>query len=72
MTDFTKEELQFFLMVMKPFHWLWQDDPLKLEEKIQIIIDNYCEHLPEGVSFSTYPLGSDMKYQCKKCGEFYR
>lgn len=44
MNDFTKEELQYFLAIMKPFHWLWKGDPLELEQKIQSMIDNYCEH----------------------------
>ncbi len=42
--DFTKEELQYFLMIMKPFHFLWKEDPLELEGKLQSMIDNYCEH----------------------------
>ncbi len=46
MNDFTKEELQYFLMTMKPFHFLWRHDPLELEGKIQSMIDNYCEHEP--------------------------
>ncbi len=44
MNDFTQEELQYFLMTMKPFHFLWQGDPLELENKLQAMIANYCEH----------------------------
>lgn len=44
MNDFTKEELEYFLMCMKPFHWLWKEDPLILEAKLQSMIDNYCPH----------------------------
>ncbi len=43
MNEFTKEELQYFLMTMKPFHFLWKHDPLELERKIQSMIDNYVE-----------------------------
>ncbi len=42
MNDFTKEELQYFLMTMKPFHFLWRHDPLELERKIQSMIENYA------------------------------
>ncbi len=59
MNDFTKEELQYFLMVMKPFHWLWKDDPLELEKKIQSMIDDYCE----------MPVPTMANYCCKKCNE---
>lgn len=44
MNDFTKEELQFLLMTINPFLWLWDEDPLKLENKIQFMIDNYCDN----------------------------
>jgi len=44
MNDFTKEELKYFIAVMKPFHWLYQEDPLALEAKLQAMIDGYCEH----------------------------
>jgi hypothetical protein len=50
MNDFTKKELEYFLMIMKPFHWLWRNDPLKLEAKIQSMIDNYCDHEPNIMS----------------------
>ena len=46
MNDFTKEELEYFLMVMKPFHFLWRHDPLELEGKIQSMIDSYDSKKP--------------------------
>jgi hypothetical protein len=73
MNDFTKEELIVlqgtFKGGCKAFSNYEFDAALEL--KLQSLIDNYCEHLPESVSFSTCPVGADMKYQCKKCGEFY-
>lgn len=60
MNDFTKEELQYFLMTIKPFHFLWQEDPLKLEEKIQAMIDNYCKH---EFIFTLH----DSQVHCHKC-----
>jgi len=64
MNDFTKEELQYFLMTMKPFHFLWRHDPLELENKIQSIIDNYCEH--DGEIGKDYPAE-----KCMKCNRMW-
>lgn len=65
MNDFTKEDLQYFLMVMKPFHFLWKHDPLELENKIQSLIDNYCEHDKcPNCDLSTHPANVD----CIKLG----
>lgn len=61
MNNFTKEELQYFLMCIKPFHWLWRHDPLELENKIQSMIDNYCSH--EHLDF----VGDVHGYYCKQC-----
>ncbi len=58
MNDFTKDELQYFLMTMKPFHFLWRNDPLELERKIQSMIDNYVEPCEHELSNATY---------CEKC-----
>lgn len=68
MNDFTKEELEYFLMVMKPFHFLWKHDPLELENKLQSMIDNYCEHEGSGIEYLSYP----PQQKCKKCGEYFR
>lgn len=43
-----------------------------LPSKVSLMIDNYCEHTPDNVSHSICPLGTDMIYKCKLCGEFYR
>lgn len=59
MNDFTKKELEYFLACMKPFHFLWQDDPLELETKLQSMIDNYCEHI--------WTDGSGNMIFCAKC-----
>lgn len=57
MNDFTKEELQYFLMTMKPLHFLWRHDPLELENKLQSMIDNYCDPLNK----------SNPMYRCIRC-----
>lgn len=66
MNDFTKEELQYFLMIMKPFHWLWKNDPIELKNKIQSMIDNYCEHHFKVVLVGKKSLAAVV--QCHKCG----
>jgi hypothetical protein len=65
MNDFTKEELQYFLMIMKPFHWLCQYDPMNLENKIQSMINNYCEHEKSGIEHI------ECMEICKKCNKPY-
>lgn len=65
MNDFTKEELQYFLAIMKPFHWLWKGDPLELEQKIQSMIDNYCEHEWENICCQC----TLDKIWCHKCNK---
>ena len=46
MNDFTKEELkiicQFFNIAIEDFHE--PDSTYELRDKIQAMIDNYCEH----------------------------
>ncbi len=41
MNDFTKEELEYFILALNEYPWLWKDDPIKLENKIQSMIDDY-------------------------------
>lgn len=55
LNEFTKEELQYFLMTMKPFHFLWKHDPLALENKLQSMIDIYDAKVIEA-------------WHCEKCG----
>lgn len=67
MNDFTKEELKYFLMIMKPFHFLWRNDPLELEEKLKSMIDNYCEH--ENIRTISY---LDYIVICRNCEKILR
>ncbi len=65
MNDFTKEELelicQFFNIAIEDFQE--PDETYKLRDKIQSMIDNYCEHTWQEIfNERTYS-------QCKKCGE---
>ena len=64
MNDFTKEELKFFLMAIKPFYFLWRESSLKLESKIQSLIDNHCDHDDGGGEVEIF---SDT---CKKCDPY--
>lgn len=77
MNDFTKEELQYIL-------YACERSPLEdgvVENKIQSMIDNYCEHssshISDGVTY-TITEGSPKgvfryyKKKCQKCGEFYK
>ena len=78
MNDFTKEELHIIHYwgldrlenVGLPF--FTEEGHLNLYMKIQSMIDNYCEHEKDNISYSSCPLGTDMIFQCKKCREFYR
>lgn len=61
MNDFTKEELQHLHDAVREYDCTdWQDD---LAEKLQSMIDNYCEH--EKMEFD----GDVYGYSCKKCEE---
>lgn len=42
MNDFSKEELQLILKGMSQYYL--EKDSLELMDKIQSMIDNYCEH----------------------------
>lgn len=71
MNDFTKEELQYLLEMVdsiKIVNRLVSDD--MLQEKIQSMIDNYCEHSHKSYSIGdTRPLV--MTHDCVKCGKVY-
>ena len=59
MNDFTKEELEYIK------YWCQVD--FKIKNKIQAMIDSYCEHEPS----DKYPNG--FKWQlCVKCGKEYK
>lgn len=62
MNEFTKEELQYLLEMIDSIRIVNRsinDD--ELQEKIQSMIDNYCEHEPHG----DFHVCVD---KCKKCG----
>ena len=84
MNDFTKEELE---MLQHGIHLSilpdTQDRYAPLYNKIQSMIDGYCEH--ESDNYTYYKSGirctdflayachdSPCFLKCKKCGEFYR
>lgn len=47
MNDFTKEELEW----LQSDHWSCGANFEGLYEKLQSLIDNYCEHLDSNISF---------------------
>lgn len=68
MNDFTKEELgQIFLDINHNIlkHGIQNVDPwyLDLRDKVESMIDNYCEH-ENDISESIYP-----QKECKKCNK---
>lgn len=76
--DFTKEELETIVDAFNFIHgapaWRntegWDD---KLQEKIQSMIDNYCDHKPNSLGISCSP-DNKVLYtvnKCSKCERFY-
>ncbi len=71
MNDLTKEELQTIQELIA-----WGDDAydppserIKLvQEKVQSMIDNYCDHESDGICYLSYP----PQYRCNKCCKYYR
>ena len=55
MNDFTKEELQLAHEYLRGNTRTW-----KLADKIQSMIDNYCEH--------DYRTSNESHFKCKDCG----
>lgn len=71
MNDFTKEELESIITTIKSLRVYteienWDEDLL---EKIQSMIDNYCEH-ENDIRFNAYPVDGSIK-MCTKCQGFY-
>lgn len=73
MNDFTKEELKllggcvfgkFISSLDDPSIHHLQPDLKKLRDKIQSMIENYCEHEKMVPNY-------DCKTQCDKCGEIF-
>jgi hypothetical protein len=73
MNDFTKEELEYiFYCVDIVTHKNDESDIYgKLQDKIQSMIDNYCEHEPSRIRYAVIKLRStdtrDYEYKCEKC-----
>jgi hypothetical protein len=71
MNDFTKEELEELIWLAKNIPYTMAKHPIY--EKIQYMIDNYCEH---ETNYDTLTLRDEklgiLGYfdRCKKCGEF--
>jgi len=57
MNDFTKEELQT-MQANLPYI---DGEPCELSDKIQSLIDNYCEHETTYTDYDSQPV------RCKKC-----
>ena len=70
MNDFTKEELVMLKNLTRQHvnQFRENSDCIELMEKIQSLIDNYCEHESNGEMRLSYP----GQWKCKKCGEFYK
>ena len=70
MNNFTKEELKF----ISDYIYLGVRDKknhellMRLDGKLQSLIDNYCEHDFQLAWFD----GPGGTYKCKKCGEFFQ
>lgn len=58
MNDFTKEELMLLKRALT--HWVGENAGKIIKDKIQSMIDNYCDHKFEAFTSRTI--------RCKKCG----
>lgn len=69
MNDFTKEELELIYRMFHHFvyspYWRKSDEEEPLKDRIQSMIDNYCEH-SESQSDHNY----DVE-RCNKCGTLF-
>ena len=68
MNDFTKKELEYLEELTSEYYEYFEgeeDEVWNLHDKLKSMIENYCEHEPEG----HYHVAVD---KCKKCGDFYR
>jgi hypothetical protein len=73
MNNFTKEELYQIKFDMdngqNRYDSSFTDEMyIALENKIQSMIDNYCEHESDGLIYTSNP----PKNKCVKCEEFYQ
>ena len=72
MNDFTKEELETIRDDIKHEMSISalanHDFNRNMLNKVERMIDNYCEHVSDGLIYTSNP----PKLKCKKCGEFYK
>lgn len=71
MNEFTKQELEqirleFDCTILKIGEDRIADSYLNLRDKIDSMIDKFCEHESDQGG-----CGGDFKHKCKKCGEYY-
>lgn len=74
MNDFTKEDLEYLEQAVQ-FHIEedYQQNPaLNVLDKIQSMIDNYCDHQSNGelIVLSAHPYLD--AYKCNKCEKLYK
>ncbi len=63
MNDFTKEELE-------EIYYRLENAPQELEDKIQSMIENYCEH--EYIESINHCIDCGVsEYRCNKCSHVY-
>lgn len=72
MNDFTKEELEYLYRAVYERPNTVTEQMEDMRNKIQSVIDNYCEHESDGIIWEGNS-DNDMpnEYRCKKCGKFY-
>jgi len=67
MNDFTKEELQYLYRAIYERPNTVTEEMDMMREKLQSMIDNYCEHIPSDNHYEQF------RWQlCSKCGEQYK
>jgi len=73
MNDFTKEELENIIYIINDIHKCSQAHGLEgdfdLRDKVQCMIDDYCEHVNDN-RFNAMPAPGNIK-MCVKCEQFY-
>jgi len=67
MNDFTKEDLEDIANALEN----WVPDHIGLREKIQSMIENYCDHEFDMTNWTNDSSGCRW-YECKKCKGCYR
>lgn len=67
MNDFTREELIDIKRLFRVAD-VWFNGMDELRDKIQSMINNYCEHQGDGLIYWSNPPQS----KCAKCGKYFR